>query len=105
MKNLLSMLLISLNILYSAFAFSGDIADAKIVEIRQRPSSVIIRFDKKFSENCSDGGTWAILTGSDTSKSKQTWSLLLAAASAGQKVTITGVCGYHTIIETLSVHY
>jgi NAD(P)H-flavin reductase len=84
---------------------AGEIVDAKIVEIRSRVNDSLIRFDKKFTERCSDGGTWGQFIATDTPKSKQTWSILLSAAAAGKKVKVTGTCGYHTSIKEVFVYY
>lgn len=85
---------------------AGEIIDAKIIEIRQRPHSAVIRFDKRFNTSCSDGGVWALFSMEDTAQSKQMWSLILSAAAANKTVTITSdLCSYHNRIHEFSVMY
>jgi hypothetical protein len=100
------LLLVFFTLVFSSLSFSGSVTHTKIVEIRQRPSGAIIRFDKKFDDACSDGGTWAIFRGDDSIKQKQTWSLLLSAAAAGKSVTIiSSACQYHNNINDVYVYY
>lgn len=100
------LLLVFFTLVISTLSFAGSVTNAKIVEIRQRPGSAVIRFDKKFDDVCSDGGAWAIFRGDDSIKKKQTWSLLLSAAAAGKSVTIiSSACEYHNNINDVYVYF
>lgn len=88
------------------YTSAGEIQGAKILEIRQRASSAVIRFDKKFDTTCSDGGTWAVFTSDGSPQKQQMWSLILSAAAAGKTVTVlSNKCEYHNRISDVYVYY
>lgn len=106
MKSILMKVMIFLSISTPICSNAAEVSGVKVVEIRQRSSSAVIRFDKKFNRSCSDGGVWAIFVSDGTPQMNQMWSLILSAAVSGKKVTIkSSECEYHNKITDVFVYY
>lgn len=106
MKSILQILMILPTFVIPMKLNAGEVRGAKILEIRQRATSIVIRFDKKFDIACSDGGKWAIFRGDVSPQMQQMWSLILSAAAADKSVTVlSDKCEYHNRISDVYVYY
>lgn len=87
-------------------SYAGSITDAKITQINYRGSSLVVSFDKTFDSKCEDGGHWLILRHGDNENDRRVYALILAAAAAGNLVTVSSAgCDYHNTLNQFHVKY